>query len=204
MSELSFVIVTYGHKKCQIDVLINSLLCQTDPGWVLYLWHDGPNDEVRRWVEDYNDPRIHYRENPINQGYWGHPMRTKGLVEVTSKWVTWGNADNYYTPVYVEWMKEHADRLDLNILLCKTLHNYPQVNGPGEPPYILLDSRFGLNGVDWISFIMKTETAKEVGLNHDAFTGADGMLIEDTKTLFAQQNRELRWDKLQSALSVHN
>lgn len=204
MSKLSLIVTTYNHSKAQINVLVNSLFCQTDPNWILYIVHDGPNTEVRGWVEGFGDPRVLYRETPTRLGFWGHYGRRQVLEEITTEYVTWGNADNYYTPVYVQWMKEVADQKNLHILITNIVHHYPMVNIPTDPPYSVLDARFGLNGVDFISFIMKTEVAKKVGILHPEYSGCDGMLVEDTKAFFAKSGEELRWHKISSVLAVQN
>lgn len=204
MASLTVICTTYGHSKPQLEVTINSLLCQTSPNWKLWIVHDGPNEEVRGWVEAYVDPRIKYWESETRTGFWGHYNRRWLLDFVDTDYVTFSNADNYHSPVYVEWMTQIAEQRNLDILLTPIVHNYPNVNGPGDPPYSVLDARFGLNGVDFMSFIIKTSVLQEVGFNHPEFTGADGMIIEDCKKKFAEQNRELRWDKLRSVLGVHN
>lgn len=201
---ITFIAVTYGHTKPQIDVLINSFLCQTDPNWKLWIVHDGPNAEVRSWVESYTDSRITYFESETRTGYWGHYNRKWLLDKVDTKYVSFSNCDNYYTPVYVEYMRQAADELKLHIIIAPIVHNYPNVNVPGDPPYSVLDSRFGLNGVDFMCFIIQTEVLKAVGFNHPEFTGADGMIIEDTKKYFADRNWELRWHKIRSIVGVHN
>jgi hypothetical protein len=166
---------------------------------------DGPSStDIRRWVEDFNDPRVLYRESVERRGFWGHPNRKWLLEEVTSKWVSWGNADNYYCPIYVEWMKSVGDEFELDVVLTNIVHNYKDVNPYPCPPYSVLDARPVLGGVDFISFIINTEVVKEVGLNHTEFSGQDGKIIDDTKQLFESQGREFRWNKIPSVLACHN
>lgn len=204
MSELSIICTTYGHTKAQIDLMINSLLCQHSPEWLLYMVHDGPNEQVRGWVESYNDPRVIYRESPQRNGFWGHPNRAWILDEITTEWVTWGNADNYYTPVYVGWLKDNADHMGLDIALTNIVHNYPNVNGRNDLPYSVLEAGLGINRVDFISYIIRTDIAKAVGFNHTQYIAADGQLVEDFKQWCANNNRQPRWHHFTNVLAVHN
>lgn len=167
--------------------------------------HDGPNPECREWVEAFDDHRVLYRESPIRGGFWGHPNR-KWLLdeEVTTKWVTWGNADNYYTPAYVDWLKKTGDAHKVDVVVCNIVHNYPNVNGRNDPPYSVLEGGLGINRVDFISFIINTEVMKTVGFNHQQFIGADGMVLEDYKRWCTSQDRDPSWALLPNILAVHN
>lgn len=201
---LSIICVTYGHKKCQVDLFINSLLCQTSPDWKLYMVHDGPNPEVRGWVEAFNDPRINYRESDKRTGYWGHYLRRWIMEEVDTEFLMWNNADNYLTPVFVYEMLDACRKMNLQVCLTDTLHNYPNVNQPGDPAYSVLKVGLGLNRADFTSFIVRTDVAKAVGLNHVEFTGCDGMFLEQLKEWCAKQGTQPRWHEYRSILSVHN
>lgn len=204
MSRLSLIVTTYNHKKAQVDLIINSLLCQSSNDWTLYMVHDGPNPECREWVEDFQDHRVKYRESATRTGFWGHYNRRWLLDEVNTKWVTWGNADNYYCPPYVEWLTDFGDRDNLDVVLTNVAHNYANVNGRNDPQYSVLEAGFGINRVDFISFIIRTELVRKVGINHPEFTGCDGMIIEDLKAWSVANNYTPRWQVAPHVLAVHN
>jgi len=202
MPKLSIIAVTYGHTQAQIDSFINSFLSQINEDWEMLICHDGPNEELKNKIANYKDGRIKWIEFPIRRGFWGHPMRKDALNLVTSPWIHWTNMDNTYCPRFVDIMLSEAENNLVDIQGCWIAHNYGcQSPESGEPmvPYSILRTKFHLNRIDWCGFIMKTDLAKKVGLNHIEFSGQDGMLVQE-----AVQWENAKTNTYPGILVIHN
>lgn len=217
MSELAIIAVTSPKENAlQVQILINSFLLQTDPRWRLYVIHDGPSETCRKLVTSYDDPRIEYRESERKVGNFGNPNRKAVLSEVSSKWVTWTNCDNYHVPKFVEFLLSKGEKENLDLVFCDCLYNGDptweggvQKDGRGEYNVlyfkkVALDKLYpkGL-GLDFINFICRTELAREVSKPpYDGWDQAiaDNLLLSELLKTYPK----IKWGAVDAALAVHN
>lgn len=220
---LTIIACTYGHSIYQLRVFLDSLMIQTDSRWICHLFHDGPagpNDGFSRlicdeyyetnWYGQYeindNDdfietkPKkiwIHSSKERMNQ--YGHDLRAWGLTEFTNtEFVTFTNADNYYTPRFVELMLKKQAETNADFVFCDILHNYANICF-GGPEYSVLDTKIAINHIDIASFICRSNIAKAVGFSSRDFA-ADWHFIRD----YFNAKPNLKAAKVNSCLLVHN
>lgn len=202
VANVTVISVTYGHSKTQIDRHINDWLCQTYKDWELWLVHDGPNKEVRDWVEAYDDPRVFYKYSKERLGNWGHLNRRDFTKIVKTPWVHITNADNQYMPFFLEILMKKAKDEELDMVLTWIAHNYPGVqpeNREPENPYNILRPHPSINRTDFCNFIVKTDLVNKTGWNHIDFTGQDGMLAQEIISWHLA-----KWAVYPGILAVHN
>lgn len=164
---VTFVLIAYGETN-EPYVSLGSLLCQKSPNWKAIVWHDGPNDNMRTMVEGFNDPRISYREEEVNSGTWGVYNRIRSLDVVDTEYMIQTTVQEYYSPVVVTAIETNKDA---DIVLWNVSHHHFG--------YQTLDSQLAVKRIDWSNFAIKTEIAKQVGINHPKDFCADGMFIQD-------------------------
>ena len=216
---LTIVASTYlGHTPAQLRSFIGSLQAQTRKDFKVVinvdgsltqkteqeLEHFGANQyKDYHWVKKLDgiidgDTRfiVKHREH---KGGCGNFWRSHSLHnDVESKMVHWTNADNQYTPVFVEYMLGEYERTKSDIIICQCLHNY--AGGPSRTEaYRVLDAQPMMNWIDYVNFICKTSIAKKVSFNHGEFTGSDGMLVSEMVSWEAATV-----SKVHRVLSVHN
>jgi hypothetical protein len=168
------VICTAYKKPIALRLLIDSLLLQTDKDWNLYIIYDGPLPPSIKKVMDFFTPdkRIWLFNSPKRLGDWGHPNRKTMLNIIQGfedDFVLITNHDNYYCPVFVEYMLKAAKQ-DIAIVYCNTVHSHNN--------YDTQRSALKLNSIDMGAFIVRYSIAKKVGFNNTSF-GADGLYAEE-------------------------
>lgn len=202
MKLLTIDAVTFNHTPEQLHVFLGSLAVQTDKRFHCNLWHDGPAPtHVREVANIYINkfPELFtFKETPDRLGKWGHNLRSMGLMGCQTKYWKSDNADNYVMPRMVEFCLDVAEGINLDLLLYPICHSYPGVNGRNDAPYSVLEVAPCLNRFDASSFIVRTDRAKEVGWGQE-HSHEDGIFVNMLMRL-----DNIRWDKLQSIMGVHN
>lgn len=192
---LRIISVTFGHTT-ELEVFLGSLLIQTNPGWQLYLVHDGPVPvEVGRIMARYSDPRITFWHSEERNGKYGHPNRRKALEALEGEpddFVLMTNGDNYLTPAFVKQMLDAA-KPGVGIVMSDTLHSHLD--------YGYHRSQLFEGGLDMGCFIVRYDVAKSVGFKFDHFS-ADGAYAVECGAECAR--RGLSVAHIARALFVHN
>lgn len=120
----------------ELACLLYSFKCQTYPNWEAVVVHDGPGPAARAVVAQVADPRVRLIETPERRGQFGHPWRELGIDACTGDYVGLTNGDNYYAPVYFEWMLHLLTRDDADLAYCDWVHSHAQWSvmraGPGK------------------------------------------------------------------------
>jgi hypothetical protein len=170
---LHIIAVAY-QRPIQLRILCDCFIVQTDPRWVLYIMYDGPPPEDIKQVMDlYNsEKRIHFMCSSHRNGNYGHPNRRKALAKLSGfpdDFVLLTNDDNYYVPVFVEYMMQQATRT-VGMVICNTVHSHFQ--------YKVHESKPIENSIDMGAFWVRLPIAKAVGFNWDDFS-ADGKYAEE-------------------------
>lgn len=176
--------------------LIDCFIRQTDPRWKLYIMYDGPAPKsICEVMGLYDDLRIEFYSSAKRNGQYGHPNRRKMLDKLEGDdmdYVLLTNDDNYYVPVYVEYMLQKCSRT-VGIVSCNTVHSHFA--------YTVHESRLKRSQIDMGAFIVKYPVAKAVGFTHTDFD-ADGMYAEECATLSKANNYELI--HIDKCLFIHN
>ena len=199
--EITIICVAYKRYK-NIHVLINSFLCQTLDNWKLLIIHDGPDSVMQEILKKYADENdnIDYMFTDVRYNDYGHTLRDMGIQKSDTEYLMLTNDDNYYVPVFLEYMFKsiHANKLDF--ALCNMIHSH---NNPGvyfQQPYELFKSFPKKNYIDVGNFIVRTSIAKEVGFNDRSFD-ADGTFVDE---IMHRYTGKIRIGKLDNVLYVHN
>ena len=127
---------------------------------------------------------------------WGHSLRDIALRELVSlPWTLLTNADNYYTPEFVQQTEERAMKGGkLDVVMWNLAHNHHN--------HRYIKTEFALCKVDMGAFMTKTALARNIGFNHRN-AEADGYFVEEIKMRLKHTGGVLlyHFDKL---FMVHN
>lgn len=174
--------------------IISSLILQTHKNWELILIHDGPNDNnLRSIIPD--DHRIKYIETEERKGNYGHHLRQWALKEFDlNEYTCITNADNYYTPVFIEYMlKGFKNNHTAVATYCtETVHSYKA--------WQILPAKLEKGFLDCGAVMIKSNIAKEVGWNNIEDHSADWLYFQDIAAKYSWKN----FIPVKGALFVHN
>jgi len=113
--------------------LVASLQSQTHPQWQAGVVHDGPyphDPATLRFIDQWDrDARITVVETAERKQKFGHPHRAETidhLLRVGCDWLLLTNQDNYYAPVFFEWMLSEAQTKKAKIVYCDCVHSHKQ------------------------------------------------------------------------------
>lgn len=199
--EITIICVAYKRYK-SIHVLVNSFLCQTLENWKLLVIHDGPDGKMERIMGRYveENDNIEFMCTDTRYNDYGHTLRDIGIQKADTEFLLLTNDDNYYAPVFLEYMFKSIRENNLDFILCDMIHSH---NNPGvyiQPPYELFKSFPKINYIDVGNFIIRTSIAKDVGFK-DRSHGADGVFVEEIRKRYGNN---IRIGKINSVLFVHN
>lgn len=110
--------------------LIDSFAAQTYHDWKMLIVHDGPAPSgeaqgVLRGAE--RDKRVVATETEFREQKFGHPHRQMAidrLIESGCEWIGLTNQDNYYMPVYLEWMLHEVTKTKAKFVYCDMVHSH--------------------------------------------------------------------------------
>lgn len=179
--------------------IISSLICQSNKNWELLLIDDNPEETVCAAIVDaVKDKRIKYIKR-AREANWGHPHRKWALNELKegrlsdADYVCISNADNFYTPVFVEYMIAGFKKNPVAIACyCSDMvHSYLKWS---TQPCRLERGHLDCGGV-----IVKKDAACETGwqsMDHSS----DWTYFE---TIIRKYGAD-KWQKIPGTLFVHN
>lgn len=168
--------------------IVSSLLTQTNPNWKLLLIHDGPNGEI----EVPKDKRIQYIETEKVSGNWGHANRAKYLQEVETDFVTISNNDNYYAPVFVDYMLKEFHQDTVGVYCSHMVHSYKAWN--------VIACSLNRGFIDCGGLVVRTKAAQDVGWNDTKTHSADWVWIEGMIKKYGED----KFIKKEGCIFVHN
>lgn len=123
--KVSVVVATYEQTDCLLSLLYG-LRAQTYQNWEAIVVHDGPGPTCRRLVDGIGDARIVCHEAPEHGGHFGHEWRAWGLERATGAYVGMTNGDNWYAPVYFEWMLSAMIPAGADLAYANMIHSHHQ------------------------------------------------------------------------------
>lgn len=169
---------------------ISSLILQTNPNWKCIVYCDAPNEYIKKSIDFFNDNRISYIHNETPKKWWGHHNRNFALNNIVdTEFIIQTSIQDYYTPNTVELILNYSKNHDFIYFNC--IHNHRK--------YDVLDSQPVIAGIDWGSFAVRTNIAKEIGYLHIEDSLADGKFVER-----CFKHNGLRPIKINKILTVHN
>ena len=167
--KVSLVVATYRQVD-ELACLLYSLKCQTYDRWEAVVVHDGPGPEAAQIVDAVGDARVVLVETPERRGQYGHPWRKLGIDRSTGDYIGLSNADNYYAPVYFEWMLSALVSAGADFAYCNMVHSYLR--------WAPLATRAEKGGLDLGAWIARASLVKATPWWDLGFMG-DGTFIED-------------------------
>lgn len=175
--------------------IISSMLLQTHENWQLLLVHDGPDTEnVKKIVPD--DPRITFMATKKRGGCWGHYIRQTALREKQDEadFVVITNADNYYTPVFTEYLIKGFERHPRAIATycSQMVHSYVS--------WKILPCSLNVGFIDCGGVMLKMKPAAAVGWNDITTHSADWAFFYDLIQAYGAD----KFIKVEGCLFIHN
>ena len=201
MAELTVVCVSY-QRYGNIPVLIHSFLAQTLQNFRILVMHDGPDARMRDILLEFRERHpavVDFRFSDVRHNDWGHSNRAAGLQLVDTPFVLLTNDDNYYCPLFCEWMFNAIHENKADIAMCDMLHSHNTPGGRPQPPYRYFETGPKRLSLDIGCFIARTELAKRAGFRDKSHDG-DATYFED----LLRVGGEVRFTKVPHALFVHN
>lgn len=183
-----------GVRVRSLGALVASFRCQTYTNWKMEITHDGPlPQEMTLLADEFRDlSDVEFVETATRTQKFGHPHRQAAidrLIERGCEWIGLTNDDNYYVPVYLEWMLSEALKHSSRFVYCDCVHSHKM----WKP----LAGEVRRGHIDLGSFLVHRDVAKKVKFDRDDFA-ADWDYIARLK----QQVK--RPAKVAATLFVHN
>jgi hypothetical protein len=179
--------------------IVSSLICQTHKNWRLLLIHDGLNHtKLREYIEAIGDDRIQYLEMPDRTGRWGHPWRQWALERLRAgdypdaKYVVITNDDNYYVPVFCEYMLKGFKENTVATYCDQMVHSYIQ--------WQIIKCDLQRGKIDCGGVMVRRMVAQEIGWRDIESHSSDWVYFEDIIKQYGAQN----WAKVAGCLFSHN
>lgn len=177
-----------------LQCLLYSLKAQTYQNWQVVVVHDGPiaHDHASLKLMDRVseiDPRITLVETDERLKSFGHKHRHEYAKASSADILGFTNDDNYYAPVYFEWMIHEMLAKKAELAYCDMVHSHKLWKPfTTAPRYKHLD----MGG-----FLAKRSLVERTPWTDYSFSG-DGMFIN---ALTANSRKTV---KVASTLFVHN
>jgi hypothetical protein len=151
-------------------IFIGSMLCQKDPNWKAIIYHNGPNKWLKYFVNSFGDPRLVYRESETNTEAWGTFNRIDAINNlVDTELIVQTSVQDYWLPNAVGDILEHIGQDFIYWNSINHLVGYANI----------LNSRPEIDHIDWGNFAIKTDIARQVGIQKPTEFTADGIFVTD-------------------------
>jgi hypothetical protein len=177
---LDIICVTYGQNE-ELKCFINSIKCQTSKEWMLYIVHDGINEELQEDLKSngYLNDKVRFIQTKERYGLWGHPNRKWALENLAkNEYVLITNGDNYYTPTMVEDVLKRTE----DFIYFNCIHSHLLRCVGNTDKYQTLYSELQNSHIDMGCVVIRTALAQKAGFNSMEFA-ADWFYFEDVLKL---------------------
>jgi glycosyltransferase involved in cell wall biosynthesis len=124
--KVSMIVSAYGRPQ-QILVTLSSFIAQTYANWECLVVHDGPTQgdtSLYEVVQRFGDSRIYYFETAERKNDWGNSSKEWGSQLAIGDFIGHSNDDNYYAPVYFEWLIHSMLSGDAQFAYCNMIHSH--------------------------------------------------------------------------------
>ena len=207
---IDIIAVTY-HQDIELKCFINSVKCQNNPNWNLYIIHDGEDDyfhKIKKDLEDngyLDDDKIIFDCKPRKaDNPWGHESRDyamdKYIEAKEDHFLIHTNVDNYLTPQMVDLVIHGLQDLPkANFLYWDCVHSHDNyfLDPPGK--YGHLRTILQEAHIDMGCVAVKNTIAKDNGFKYNN-KNADWYYFSD----ILQKLTDDSVYKLNKILYVHN
>lgn len=167
--KVSMVIAAY-RRPDPLACLLWCLKSQTWDNWEAIVMHDGEGPQDRQVVEGIGDPRIRFVETAVRQGNWGHPLRGTAVQLAAGDFIGMTNDDNYYAPVYFEWMLHELTVGGADFVHCNMVHSHAEWAAFPTAPR--------KHQIDMGGWLARADLVKTTPFWDMSFTG-DGTFVEE-------------------------
>lgn len=203
MNEPLITIICVSYKRYKnIPILIHSFLAQTRQDFNLLIIHDGYDEVMAGLLKDFketNPDRIDYKFTEKRYNDYGHSLRDLGIQMAIGRYILITNDDNYYCPVFLDYMLNAIQENEADIVMCDMIHSHNNPGSRPQPPYKFFETKPARGSVDIGCFITKSELAKKVGFKDKSHDG-DATYFEDIIRIAGNP----KIVKLDRVLFVHN
>lgn len=203
MSPLIDIVCVAYRRPGPLRVLVQCLLNQTAPNWRLRVYHDGPDAEVERVLQDASDgapERVSYRMTEVRYNDYGHSLREIGLRECGGDYVLLTNDDNYYVPRFIEFATQAIVEADPDVVMFDMVHSHDNPGYRPVPGYSYFRTEYSRYNIDMGAALVRTPLAKAAGFRDKTFAG-DATYFEDVART---KPTGLKVCKVPRVLFVHN
>lgn len=153
----------------QLTGLVNAFRCQTYDHWMMEVTHDGPlvTNDLSRDVYALHEPgKVEVVCTTERKKQFGHPNRQDAIERLLStgcEWIGLTNDDNYYVPVYLEWMLAEAQAKQADFVYCDCVHSHKTWK-----PLPALPKR---GHIDLGSFLVRKSLVEKIKFDKFTFAG---------------------------------
>jgi len=195
MSEPLVTFIAVCHNEVRHNrPFIDSMLSQIDTNWKAIVYHNGPNERMKEWVESYHDERLIYMESAVDEGNWGTANRQRAIDTCTTSYIVQTSIQDYWLPQAVKYINETIVKHDPQIMVWDSINHL-------VGPCLKLDGQLAWSKCDWGQFALKTWIAKKVGIKRgDVYCGDWAFVEEVLKSGYISKQPI----KLGAILTCHN
>lgn len=184
-----------------LTCMLSSLVAQTYDNWRVKVVHDGPCNTFPFPKNEITcDPRIQLINTPERKKQHGHPHRReqalapftyndKSAATCMPDYFVFTNDDNYYMPVFLEWMLAEATSAASDFVYCDMIHSHRMWQH-----FVTMPKK---SRIDLGSFMVHRSLVEKIPWTDFSFSG-DGTYIE----ALVAAAKCVR--KLNATLFVHN
>lgn len=170
--------------------LINSLLSQKDDKWECIVYHNGPNQPMKVWIESFRDSRLRYRESATNTGQWGCLNRQDAISKVTTPYIINTSIQDYYTPNAVQDIMMAVEQ-SVDLIHWQAINHLFNYN--------IISGEIAFGHIDWGQWCTRTEYLKRTGIVKPAEFTSDWQTLQ----AILQQGLVQRVHKINLPLCLH-
>lgn len=190
MKIIEFIIPTYDRYD-KINVILNSLICQSAHNWRAVIGIDKEKDDkMESIINSYNNPKFSYFFSGKTMNNWGFNIRQSAKNISNSDYLVMTCDDNYYTPTLVEEINKQIEN-NSDFIYWNMIHSFFD--------YSFFNCQPSLYNIDMGAFAIKTSLAKQITFNQTV-AHSDGLFVEDFKKSFP----DAKMTKINKVLFIHN
>lgn len=170
---------------------------QTDPNWELHILQDGPNPAIREIVRAVDTSGKFVLHELPKAGYWGFPHREafiQSQPSSTDTWICLTNDDNYYAPVFVEYMRQIATRPHVGMVMCDFATRNRKWN--------VIESKPEFDHILMGAFMVRMDVAQAVKFRDYSDVFSDSRWVEDLRDHLCEIGLQIA--RIPHVLFVHN
>jgi len=164
MSKSLTICSTAHYESIHDRIFIDSMLNQTNQNFKAIILHNGPNDEMRQYVEG-KAANIIYHESKVDSGMYGCKNRQWAIDHCDTDYILQTSIQDYYLPEAIEYIQKMLDQ-EPDCALFNAINHI-------VAPCQILDCQLAWSKIDWGMAVVRTSIAKKIGIKHGGDYTAD-------------------------------